>query len=110
MKQLRMDYPEGYDHKFTVIVFEDMTEKNKKEKLTKILKIIESIKGIEVGNIQFSFSFYEERLLKEKGTDIYVSADYLDYLLYSVRLTGDEISNINTVEDLEKELKNHNKK
>lgn len=109
-EQMRIDYPEGYVHKFSISVFEDMNEDNKSEKLAKILTIIQSIQGIEVKNIQLGFDFYEERLLKEKGPNIQVSADYLDYFLYTVELGSESFNNINTVEDLEKKLRKHNKK
>ncbi|MBS4193299.1 hypothetical protein KHA94_24755 [Bacillus sp. FJAT-49705] len=99
-KQLRELYPEGYDQKFQLYVFENMNEKNKMEKLEKVYELVKWVKTNNIKNIQFEVSFYEEKLLEDQGKKISPGMDNLKYLQYEVVMSSSDFLQVNSVDDL----------
>lgn len=99
-KKLRELYPDGYDQKFQLYVFEDMNDENKMEKLQKVYELVKWVKNNEVNKIQFRVCFYEEKLQEKQGDNISPSLSNRDFLQHEVFITSKDLSQINSVEDL----------
>ncbi|MFD2442554.1 hypothetical protein ACFSO7_00890 [Bacillus sp. CGMCC 1.16607] len=98
--QLRIQFPDDYEQKFQLAVFENEDEK-KQQALIKVNHIVQAIKAQGIKNIQFHIYFYNEKLFKEKGKDIILGAEYNKYLLYDIGLIGEDLEKIVTPGDLE---------
>lgn len=99
-KQLRERYPDGYDQKLQLYVFENMNEANKMEKLKKVYELVQMVKSNEINHIQFRVCFYNENLLEEQGNQISPSIDNRQFLQYEVAISSNGFSKINSLEDL----------
>lgn len=99
-KQLREKYPNGYDQKFQLYVFENMNEANKMEKLKKVYELVQWIKSNEINKIQFRVCFYDEKLLKDQGDQISPNINNRKFLQYEVAISSNGFLKINSLEDL----------
>lgn len=102
---LREQYPNEYEQKFQLYVFENIDEGNKEDKLDKVFEMVKKIRERSINSIQFRVYFYQEELLQKRGPDIKVSNDYREYQLYELTLTGKSIQKVESASDLTSYLK-----
>ncbi|PRX39845.1 hypothetical protein CLV97_1193 [Planifilum fimeticola] len=103
-QEIRKQHPDKMRSIVDIFLFKDLNESNKDEELEKAFQLIEFFREKGIQRFRLEISFYEERLLREKGRDIKVSGEYIDYLRHDIVLTHERAKKVRTPKDIEKYL------
>ena len=94
--------PEETAMQINMYLFKDVN--NKDEELEKAYRLIQFCRERGIKDYVIYIVYYEERLLKEKGRDIEVGLEYVDYRTHRIDFTEKDAETVRTPKDLEKYL------
>jgi hypothetical protein len=103
-QEVQTQYPDTTFLELDMYLFKDMNESNKDEELEKAYRLIQFFREKGIRDYSINILYYEERLLKEKGRDIKVGAQFADYRRYNIYVTGGDAEKVRSPKDLEKHL------
>ena len=103
-QEIRKQHPDKMRSIVLIVLFKDLNESNKGEELEKAFRLIQFFREKGIQRFEIEISYYEERLLREKGRDIKVSGEYIDYLRHDIVLTHERAKKVRTPKDIEKYL------
>lgn len=103
-QEIRKQYPDKTSLKFKIYLFKDIDEYNMNEELEKIYRLIQLFREKGIQKYSMNIFYYEERLMEEKGRDIKVGAEFLEYCTHRISVTDKDAETVLTPKDLEKYL------
>src|SRR5690606_20442327 len=103
-EEVRKQYPDETTMQINMYLFKDMNESNKDEELEKVYRLIQFCREKGIKDYVIYIVYYEERLLKERGRDIEVSSEFIDYRTHSISVTDEDAETVRTPKDLEEHL------
>ena len=74
------------------------------EELEKIYRLIQLFREKGIQKYSMNIFYYEERMMEEKGRDIKVGAEFIDYCTHRISVTDKDAETVLTPKDLEKYL------
>ena len=103
-QEVRRQYPDETTMQINMYLFKDMNESNMDEELEKAYRLIQFFREEGIQKYSIYIIYYEEQLLKERGRDIKVGAEFADYRSHRISVTYEEAETVHTPKDLEKYL------
>jgi hypothetical protein len=103
-QEVRKQYPDKTFLDLDLFLFKDMNESNMDEELEKAYRLIQFFREEGIQKYSIYIIYYEEQLLKERGRDIKVGAEFADYRSHRISVTYEEAETVHTPKDLEKYL------